>query len=257
MRKTYIMMLAALCTISCQVSDPSPKILKWNNLRDYSIMKMGECVVLPAEVVETAIGLDRYLRASNEDKIADTEFYGMVSDYGDGTYGVRSKVKNISFIVATEGKSIWDNDAQWQFANISYYDHYSGADTYVEYHFNLQEGPTLNMEPRQDSTWTFKVEDKVTSHVRMMKSDSLYCWRVVASCKEEAKNGMSSVASTTSEGIIMRKVWEGSGTSYPYKKNAFNGKFITEISRDNEQVDYCIINFRPGFTPAYTTSRDE
>ena len=68
---------------------------------------------------------------------------------------------------------------------------------------------------------------------------------------------MSSVASTTSEGIIMRKVWEGAGTSYPYKKNSFNGKFITEISRDNEQVDYCIINFRPGFTPAYTTSRDE
>ena len=152
MRKIYTVMLVVLCAISCQVSNPSPKILKWSDLRDYSIRKMGECIVMPTEVMETAIGLDRYLNASNEEKLNDTEFYGMVSDYGNGTYGVKSRSKNISFVVATEGKSIWNNDAQWQFANISYYDHYSGADTYVEYNFNLQEGPTPNMEPRQDST---------------------------------------------------------------------------------------------------------
>lgn len=256
MKKIYIILFFALCVISCQVSDPSPKIVDRHNLRDYSIMKIGECIVMPSEVVETAIGLDRYLKASNEDKLADTEFYGMISDYGDGTYSVRNNTRNISFIVATEGKSIWDDDAQWQFANIYYYDHYSDTDTFVEYRLNLPEGPTLTKEPQQDSTWTFKVEDKITSHVRLMPSDSLYSWRVVASCKENTKSGVSSVASTTSEGIIVREVWEGTGTTYPYKKNVFNGKFITEISRDKEQVDYCIINFRPGFIPAYTTSRD-
>ena len=105
----------------------------------------------------------------------------MISDYGDGTYGVRCKTKNISFIVATEGKSIWDNDACWQFANINYYDYYSGMDTYVEYQFNLSEGPALVKEAQMDSTWTFKVEDRLTSHIRMMQTDSLYSWSVVAS----------------------------------------------------------------------------
>lgn len=256
MRKIYIVMLVALCAISCQVSSPSPKILKWSDLRDYSIRKMGECIVMPTEVMETAIGLDRYLNASNEEKLNDTEFYGMVSDYGNGTYGVKSKSKNISFIVATEGKSIWNKDAQWQFASINYYDYYSGTDAYVDYNFSLPEGPVLTKVAQKDSAWTFTLEDKINSHMVLMESDSLYCWRVVASCKEDAKNGMSSVASTTSEGIIMRKVWENLGTTYPYKNNSFDGKFITEISRDNEQIDYCIINFRPGFTPAYTTSRD-
>ena len=257
MKRINIMMLIALCMASCQVSDPSPKTVQWTDLRDYSITKMGECVVMPAEVLETAIGLDRYLNAADEEKLADTEFYGMISDYGDGTYGVRRKSKNVSFVVATGGKSIWDNDAQWQFANIYYYNHYSGVDAYVEYHFNLTEGPVLIKEAQKDSTWTFNVEDRVTSHIRLMPSDSLYCFRVVASCKEDARNGMSSVASTTSEGLIVREVWEGSGTAYPYKLNSFSGKFIMEISRDNERKDYCIVNFRPGFTPAYTTSRDE
>ena len=257
MKKIYIIILLALCAISCQVSDPSSRIVNWRNIRDYSLLKMGECVVMPAEVLETAIELDRYLNATDEEKLADKEFYGMISDYGEGTYGVRSKTKNISFTVATEGKSIWDDDAQWQFARIDYYDHYSGSDTYVDYYFNLPEGPTLIKDAQQDSTWIFTVEDKLTSHIRLMPSDSLKSWRVVASCRETAKNGMSSVASTTSEGIITRKVWEGAGTSYPYKINTFSGKFITEISKENEQVDYCIMNFRPGFTPAYTTSRDE
>ena len=155
-----------------------------------------------------------------------------------------------------EGKSIWDDDAQWQFAYINYYDYYSGTDTYVEYQFNLPEGPTLIKEAQKDSTWTFSIEDRLTSEIRLMPSDSLKCWHVVASCNETAKNGMTSVASTTSEGMILRKVWEGVGTSYPYKKNSFSGKFITEISKENEQVDYCTMNFRPGFTPSYTTSRD-
>lgn len=256
MRKIYIMMLTALCAVSCQVSDPSPKIVDWSNLRNYSIMKMGECAVMPADVLEMAIGLDRYLNATDEEKLADTEFYGMISDYGEGTYGVRSRIKNISFTVATEGKSIWDYDTQWQFANINYYNFYSGPDTYVDYSFSLPEGPTLTKVARNDSTWTFNVEDKITSHIRLMPTDSLYCWRVVASCREESKNGMNSVASTTSEGLIIREVWEGTGTLYPYKTKSFNGKFITEISRENEQVDFCILNFRPGFTPAYTTSRD-
>ena len=114
MKRIYIMMLIALCMVSCQVSDPSPKTVQWSDLRDYSIVKMGECVVMPAEVLETAICLDRYLNATDEEKLADTEFYGMISDYGDGTYGVRRKSKNVSFVVATGGKSIWDNDAQWQ-----------------------------------------------------------------------------------------------------------------------------------------------
>lgn len=256
MKKIYTLILLAICTVSCQVSDPSPKTLKWGDLRDYSLTKMGECIVMPAEVLEMAIGLDRYLNATNEEKLADTEFYGMVTDFGDGTYGVRGKNRNISFIVATEDKSIWDDDVQWQFANISYYDYYSGTDTYVDYHFSLPEGPTLIKEARKDSTWTFEAEDRIISHIRLMPSDSLYNWKVVASCRESAKNGMSSVSSTTSEGIIMREIWEGIGTSYPYKKNSFSGKFITEISEGNDQIDYCIINFRPGFTPGITTSRD-
>ena len=256
MKNIYTIALLALCFTSCQVSDPSPKIVDWRNIRDYSLLKMGECVVMPAEVLETAIGLDRYLNATDEEKLADTEFYGMISDYGEGTYGVSSKAKSIAFIVATEGKSIWDDDAQWQFAYINYYDYYSGTDTYVEYQFNLPEGPTLIKEAQKDSTWTFSIEDRLTSEIRLMPSDSLKCWHVVASCNETAKNGMTSVASTTSEGMILRKVWEGVGTSYPYKKNSFSGKFITEISKENEQVDYCTMNFRPGFTPSYTTSRD-
>ena len=257
MKKIYTIIVLALCAVSCMVSDPSPKTVQWRDLRDYSLNKMGECVVMPAEVLETAIGLDRYLKSTDEEKLADTEFYGMISDYGDGTYGVRCKTKNISFIVATEGKSIWDNDACWQFANIDYYDYYSGMDTYVEYQFNLSEGPALFKEAQMDSTWTFKVEDRLTSHIRMMQTDSLYSWSVVASCREIAKNGISSVASTTSEGIVIRKVWEGTGTAYPYKRNTFKGKFITEISKDNERIDYCIVNFRPGFEATCTTSRNQ
>jgi hypothetical protein len=130
-------------------------------------------------------------------------------------------------------------------------------DTYVEYQFNLSEGPALVKEAQMDSTWTFKIEDRLTSHIRMMQTDSLYSWSVVASGREVAKNGISSVASTTSEGIVIRKVWEGTGTAYPYKRNTFKGKFITEISKDNARIDYCIVNFRPGFEPTCTTSRNQ
>lgn len=50
--------------------------------------------------------IDPYFNYVSLEKFADTEFYGMISDYGEGTYGVRRRTKDISFIVATEGKSI-------------------------------------------------------------------------------------------------------------------------------------------------------
>ena len=256
MKKTYILMLIAVCTASCQVSDPYPKIVEWDDLRDYTFAKMGECVVMPSEVLETAIGLDAYLKASNEEKVADKEFYGMVTDYGNNTYGIRGNVKNLYLTVDTKGKSIWDQDAAWEFAQISFYGTYSEIDAYLDFSCNLEEGATIVKENASDSLWTFSYKDRILSHLWLMPSDSLYCWRVVASCREDAKNGMSSVSSTDSQGITIRERWEGANSSYPYKMNSYSGKFMTEICRNNEAVDYCTANFRPGFTTGITTSRD-
>lgn len=257
MKKIYMLMIVALFAGSCQVSDPSPKVVDRDDLRDYSFAKMGECVAMPSEVLETAIGFDAYLRASNEDKMADKEYYGMISDYGNNTYGIRSSVRNISLTVDTKGKSIWDADAAWEFAAISFYDSYSGTDTYIDLSCELSEGATLVKEDAEDSLWTFSYKDRISSHVRLLPADSLYCWRVVASCREESENGMSSVSSTDSQGITIMERWEGAGTLYPYKTNSFSGKFMTEISRNNEVTDWCTANFRPGFTTGVTTSRDQ
>ena len=255
MKKTYILMLIALCAGSCQVSDPSPKVVEWDDLRDYTFAKMGECVVMPSEVMETAIGLDAYLKASNEEKVADKEFYGMITDYGNNTYGIRSNVKNIYLTVDTKGKSIWDADAAWEFADISYYEAYSEVDVYMDFSCELSEGATIVKEQAEDSLWTFSYKDRILSHLWLQPSDSLYCWRVVASCREDADNGMSSVSSTDSQGITTQERWEGSETLYPYKTNSFSGKFMTEISRDDGVVDWCTVNLRPGFTTGVSTSR--
>ena len=255
MKKTYILMLIALCAGSCQVSDPSPKVVEWDDLRDYSILKMGECVTMPTEVLETAIELDAYLMASDEEKMTDA-LYGMVSYYGENTYGIRGN-GNTYFTVDTKGESIWEPGARWVFAEINCYEIYSETDVYVDCQYNLNVGGILIKDESKDSTWRFIYSDRVNSEIKMMESDSLYCWHVTGTCREDSENGMSSVSATASEGMKVFERIEGAGTSYPYKANSYSGSFATEIFRQNDKTDFCHLDFRPGFSTGVTTSRSE
>lgn len=258
MKKIYITAVLAFCAISCQVTSPSSKVVRWSDLRNYSLLKMGECVSMPVEIMETAIDLEAYLLATNEEKMSNKDFYGMVTDYGNGTYGVSRRNSNLSFIVDTKGKSIWEAGAAWEFASISFYNLFTEMDVFVENMIDMPEGTLLVKDPSKDSTWTFTAKDKIESVLTLMPSDSLYYWNVKGSCLETSqKNGTNSVSATESAGMTVRKVWKGSDTIYPTLVNSYSGTFATDIYKGNEIIDFCRANFRPGFTSTFTTSRSE
>lgn len=257
MKKIYIISIMALTLASCQVSNPYSKVTTSTSLIEYSLGRMTECVIMPAEILETAIGLDAYLKSSDEEKTMNRIYYGVVSDYGNNTYGVYTsdnRELHLSFIVDTKGKSIWEDDVEWEFASISGDGGYYDQNIYVNLFLDFGEGPTLT-KAKGDSTWTFTVQNKLKSDMKLLNSDSLYHWNIVAFCTDEGENDMTSYSSTGNDGINIVEHWEGVGSTYPYRTNSYGGTFNTDIYKANEKVDFSTSTFRPGFETRFVTSR--
>jgi hypothetical protein len=254
MKKIYAYMMTILALASCQVTNPSSKVVEANDLMNYNHGEMGRCVTCPAELLDVLIGFEEYMHKSDEDKMYDQKYYGRITDYGSDTYGISAQVSGLNCTVNTGGKSIWEEGAEWEFSIISYYGHYKDPMFYINHEVYFDKGGVLKMENPSDSVWTFHA-DGMESRIRMIKSDSTMVWNVEGHIKETGENGLSSVSTTGANGMSVKKVWIDLGTTYPRQEISYSGSFSTDFYKNDEKIDFCTITFRPGFTLSCTASR--
>lgn len=254
MKRIYIAFMALTALVSCQVTNPSSHVVDADDLLAYSNAQMGRCVTLPAELMELLVGFEEYMDKSDEDKLYDDRYYGKISEYGTGVYGISAQINGINCTVDTHGKSLWEAGAEWEFSVISYNGNYADTQMNIYHDIYLDEGAVLKMENPSDSVWTFHA-DNVESRLKMVKSDSLNVWNVTGTCRSDGKGDFSSVSVTGAEGMTFRKVWRNLGTTYTYQETSYGGTFSTDIFRNDEKVDFCTVKFRPGFASSYETSR--
>lgn len=254
MRKIYLAAMIMTALVSCQITNPYSREVTANDLLDYSNAQMGRCVTLPAELMDVLTGLEDYLNKSDEEKIYDRKYYGMVSDYGSGVYGLSRRVNGLNCIVDTKGTSLWEEGAEWEFSGIGYYGDYADNKIYIHHDINFAEVAVLKMENPSDSIWTFHA-DNVTSRIKMMVSDSLKVWNVEGYCKNTGEGEYHSVSTTGEGGMTVRKVWRDAGSAYPYQEISYSGSFATDIYKGDRKADFCTVTFRPGFSSSYSTSR--
>ena len=58
MKKIYAYMMTILALASCQVTNPSSKVVDANDLMNYNHGEMGRCVTFPAELLDVMIGFE-------------------------------------------------------------------------------------------------------------------------------------------------------------------------------------------------------
>lgn len=58
MKKIYAYMMTILALASCQVTNPSSKVVDANDLMNYNHGEMGRCVTCPAELLDVLIGFE-------------------------------------------------------------------------------------------------------------------------------------------------------------------------------------------------------
>ena len=253
MKRLFAYTILILSVAGCTITNPASKTVSISDLKYYSSYQLGLCVSMPAELTSVVLDFDNYLKKSEEEMILDENFYGIASYLGENSYRISHHHIGISCTVDTGGKSILEQDAVWEFSNISYYGYYGDTTIGMSYDITINEESALKMVA--DSTWSF-TSDCVESTIQMVKTDTARCWNIHGRSLEDSENGMHSVSVTGEDGVKMWCIEQTIDEKYSSRSISYSGIFSTDIYKGDELIDFCRFAFRPGFNSTITTSKD-
>ena len=252
MKRIFAYTVLVLALVGCTVTNPSNPTVTSTELIFYSTSHFGHCVAMPAELMNVVLDFDEYLKKSEEDMIHDKNFYGVASYLGENSYRISHHKIGLSCTLDTGGKSILDQDAVWEFSNISYYGYYGDSSIGMSYDIYLNEVSSIKM--LADSTWSF-TGPNIESTLEMVKTDSTRCWNVQGRSIENTED-IYSVSTTGEEGMKIWCIDQNIDEKYSSRSLSYSGTFATDIYKDDKVIDFCRFAFRPGFNSTITTSRN-
>ncbi len=259
MKKIFTILSVCLCSVSCVFSsgDYGSGGDSRYNLINYSDILVDKAVFVPLDITKAAILFDEYLTLSEEEKMnCNTIIPQSVVEAADGVYSFNASFGRhfVSCVVDTKNKSVFDPDAEWEFAC-------SGINT-PELHYGSYVGEdvriVLSKNPSGDQ-WSMTVKDIVIDLKRLAPSASgLQRWEVKTEGKEVSKVDKSLFAEFASDGYLTVSEYirsEDYGDVKPVR-NYLSGTFSMKTYKENRELDHCEATYKPGFQTHYSTSRD-
>lgn len=257
MKRIIYIFISVAIVASCRVGDPEVETTSAEEIISYTMDKLNKCVCIPAEILSASIDLDSFLKLPDEERSVEKMNGRHVAYLGEDTYRITDEKRNMDFAVFTDGKSICTEGVKWKFSRIVVrylsFDYYYNQHTVWGYSgFSYQEGGEIEATDMTDKTWTFMPKEDIEATLQQVPSDSLHCWLVKARCSDKGENRLSSVSVTSEEGMTVREVKDVFSQETEF---VLSGKFCTDIYKGEDKIDYCVCQFRPGFSTSYTLSR--
>ncbi len=255
MKRFLITFLILFLSItSCKVRDFGDPSINESQLIDFSIETFSQYVMAPVETMEMLFDFDAYLQLPKEEKEKDTlRFYRNVEQRYDDIYKIIDYVEHqIVCVVKTNGVSLQTEGARWDFESLEV----RGSDdllknsAHEEYIFPEK----LKVVKTGPNEWTMSAGNFSTKMIYDGKDKGQDIWRVTTEGNLNAKNGTYAIFTAT--GLTIKELPYEIGA--PYRGNAYGGNFNMDIYKaNNAKLDYCYIQFTPGFATKYVTSRSE
>ena len=191
--KRYILFLAVICSClqSCLIEPADRPTRERYDSDQYAAELADGRVVFPMAMMETALNIEAYEKATAEEKVQMTYIFNSLLTYGNGYM-----MKNFhSYYLTHDGKSVYEPGAAWKITSHNN-NYYSSYDTIL----------TLNCV--SEGKWSLTAEyDKgqvVFTITQLPSDDSLFFWNIEVS--GEIISGQGRVMKLHSPEKITRKV---------------------------------------------------
>ena len=219
----------------------------------YASHKFGQYVVAPAEITEMLLEFDDYMKLPEAEKEKNTRFYGKIDVVYDNIYRFADNNEQYVYCtVDTKGKSLREEGTTWIFAQARM----TSPEEILNYYYGEYTLPEFTQLTKTgENTWTMEYEDVFETEMKYMgKDNGRDMWEIWTSGSLKSDIGAWATISTGEQGMTMKEMMMASDSVY--KGNAYGGVFRVDIyDKDNKSLDFCHINFMPGFSTKYTTSR--
>ena len=252
MKRFFAYTIILLALAGCQINHSSNTVVSNDELSYYASYQFGKCVAMPAELLNVVLDFDKYLKMRDEEKILDENIFGLATYLGEDSYSTSHHHIGITCTLDTGGKSILEPGTVWKFSKIGYYGYY--GDSAIGFSYDVSINDESKLEMVADSTWKF-TSSNIETTITMIEND-ITCWKVHALATDQGENGMTSISKTGEDGMTIWCIMKSIDEKYSSRSLSYSGTFITDIYRNNEPADFCVLGFKPGFNSTITTSRD-
>lgn len=253
MRNSFYILAICAMAVSCEVLPSDGRVAKSDTVCSYSEVRFAESVILPVEVMELCLDLDRYLAMTDDEK-SGNRLNGSVKFLGDDTYEVSGKYDgDVRLTVSTGGLPLYERGNEWEIRKVSLNSTAYNSQFLSTYMLNISTGGKVWLEDTEKSEWMVSFPELFDVQLTLQdRQGELYGWNVVLDREDTSSVGVTADIRSGDGGISVREVWTEEHVS---KQNVYEGEFLVDIYDNGEPMDYCSMTFSPGFTTTYRASR--
>ena len=252
MKRLFLFLIFSLCLVSCELQVGSINKGTADELQIYTMDAFSGHVIMPVMMAELAVDLDAYLSLSDEEKVSDFRFYGNIRNTEPDVYML--ELEELVCTVKVDGKSIWDEGAQWTFLSFRAETDLNGRGSL---YCSTSERIVLESHPAasgDESVRLFSMlyGDAPVGMVLCSYEGRQFEWNVGTNGVNDDGDGYQAEYTTGADGIRITKRYNDSLGGYEY---ICDGDFLVTVFRDNEPIDMCKAVFRPGLKAQFITGK--
>lgn len=251
MKRLFIISVAALAMIACEIQTGYINKDIQAQLQQYTIDAFSGHVIMPVMMAELAVDFDQYMGLPDEEKVKDFRFYGNIRSTEENTYMI--ELDELTCMLCTGGKSIWDENAQWEFLSFS-------ADTDLNgnggLYCSISQKVALDSDPVAPADTSVRIfsmllGDDPVGMVLCSYDEGKYEWNVGSKGVNDDGDGYLAEYTTGQDGVRITKRYNEMQGGYEY---ICDGDFLVTVFRNNEPIDMCKAVFRPGMKTQFVGS---
>ena len=243
MKRIFILLFIAAGISSCELYSGDIYPSTEQNLKSYTLDAFSGYVLMPVMMAEMVVDFDAYLSLSDEEKANDFRFFGNIRNPEENLYII--EVGRTLCTLKTDGKSIWDDNAQWTFLSFSAITELNGCGilyctTSERIVIDSYSSPE---EDEADRLFSMMMGDDMVGLELMVQDDGGFHWNVGSQGVINDEDGYFAEYMTGASGISVNKRYNELHKDYEY---ICSGEFLLSVFRKDVPVDMCKAIFRPG-----------
>lgn len=243
MKRLILLILFAAGISACELYTGDIYPQTEQSMKNYTMDAFSGYVLMPVMMAEMAVDFDAYLALSDEEKVNDFRFFGNIRNPEENLYIIEDG--STLCTLKTDGKSIWDDNAQWTFQSFSTRTELNGSG---ELCCAASERMVIGSYPAPaeddaDRLFSIMMGDDTVGLELTLQEDGKSGWNVGSQGVINDEDGYFAEYMTGAAGISVTKRYNELLEEYEY---ICSGEFLLSVFRDDEPVDMCKAVFRPG-----------
>lgn len=220
----YALSIIALC--SCTVESADSPSYSERTLLHFASEVAEDKVLFPMSVFETVLLIQDYENMSAEEKVELTHIFNSLMKVSDGVYTME-KFHNLK--VSTDGKSIYEDGAEWMFQT-----------DYAVYNYSSRSYKLYNNPDEAGHDFTFNTDVKGSPQSvilidRNADESAYFSWKFEVEGWFESDQGRQ--VRYKSDGPVSRKVTKSSEEIAESMVTTYGNLVITIFDIDGKQID--------------------